>query len=144
MKAMAVLPSELKAAGRMPGNQLLRGRIVDVQTEGNVFRCYLLCGDSYKEMIGIEAWAEVANSAHQACAAGDVVQCSKATIAKIQPSKRKFTHSQCGYFIRYDRNTVMGQVRRQGASGDVEVREMHKRGFGECSCLRPDICRKTT
>ena len=109
MKAMAVLPSELKAAGRMPANQLLRGRIVDVQTEGNVFRCYLLCGDSYKEMIGIEAWAEVANSAHQACAAGDVVQCSKATIAKIQPSKRKFTHSQCGFFIRYDKNTVMEQ-----------------------------------
>ena len=109
MKAMAVLPSELKAAGRMPANQLLRGRIVDVQTEANVFRCYLLCGDSYKEMIGIEAWAEVANSAQQACVAGAIVQCSKATIAKVLQSKRKYTHSQCGYFIRYDRNTVMEQ-----------------------------------
>jgi hypothetical protein len=105
MKAMAVLPSELKAAGRLPANQLLRGRILDLQTEANVFRCYLLCGDSYKDMIGIEAWAEVASSAKQTCIAGDTVQCTKVTLVKIPQGKRKFTHSQCAYYIRYDKNT---------------------------------------
>lgn len=102
-KAMVIQPSEITTAGRLPNSKEIQGRVLEVQATDTLFTCYIVSRNSYKDVLALEAWQDLAASANHNLKEGSMVAVTEANLAKVSTNKKKWSHSQCNYFIRYDK-----------------------------------------
>ena len=60
---MVVSPTGITKAGPLEAAKRLVGRVIETESQDEMFSCYILCGPSCKHSLHVEAWRELARSA---------------------------------------------------------------------------------
>ena len=83
---MVVRPAELTQPGRLDGAKRLLGHLVEVEHVPNArFGCYLVCGQTARDVIAIETRRELAELAASLLKASCVASLTQITLSRRQP-----------------------------------------------------------
>lgn len=104
---MVISPQEIERSGKLSADKCLVGRVVNIEDATDRFTFYLVCGGNPKEIIGVEAWSTMASVAKSKFPNGAVAQVQGVTPMQVKSAKKRYSHSLCNYFIRFDKDTVV-------------------------------------
>ena len=132
---MAVLPSEIEQAGKLNADKCLVGRVVNVDSATDRYTFYLVCGGNPKEIIAVEAWSTMAPVAKAKLAESSVVHLQNVTLSQVKSARKKYSHSLCNYFVRFDKDV---NVQPRDDSKDLP-REIPIVSLAVARCLRQGL-----